>query len=434
MKKFFLLLAATFYLFFILGFFLHTSSEHQIFGKYTLKYFLILLLFIVFPCTIYILNRFGKGRITLVLTLLIFLLALGSTEYYLRQKYKNFETNSYMFTLDNFDPFLQFKPTENYASPINTFGFRGKEIKKNKPDGTYRIVVLGGSTVLSRGNSFEKTAVRLLEKKLTKAYPDKKFEVINAGVDGYTSEHSLIQYLFKIKDFQPDMIIMWHGINDWYYSCSSTEKTYGDFKADYSHYLSANAQMAKEYFQPEPIVSIRLISFDFFIKFIKDNWYSDLFELYKNKQSFGGFYTEATKNKQYEMKDYPSLASYKRNVQSLIDTTKDDNVVLILGNQPVLYSDHMTQDELSHIIFPVINCTQNGKYPSIASAKTGLQAFSDTTKEIAEENDVSFVDLDKSVPKNLEYFIDDVHYTDKGNETVAETLYKFITTKNIIEN
>lgn len=443
MRKFFFIASYSIYIVFVLGLFLHTSAHPQIFHKYTFKYLFILAGFLIlFPFYLltvwYALHdskiKIGKKSFPfktyqkiLFFILLIFLFVILPIEFYLRIKYYDFESTTYQYTLSNFDPFLQFKLTGSYTTNIDSFGFRGEEIRKNKPKGTYRIFILGGSTVLNAETPYEQSAPRLLEKLLQKKYPNQKIEVINAGVDGYTSEHSLIQYLFKIRDFHPDMVIMWHGINDWYYSCSPSERAYGSFQGDYTHFLGADAQMTFNNFRPPPLISFKLLTYDFLLKFIQDNWYSDIINITKKNHPFQGYYTDATKNKQYDMKSYASLDSYKRNVQELIDATKADHVTLILGDQANLYSNNLTAEEKSKLYFPVMQCTRpDGKYPNLSSMVTAMNTFNNAIKSVAQENNVPFVALSAQVPKNLDYFTDDVHYTTAGNKKITDYLYNYI--------
>ena len=52
----------------------------------------------------------------------------------------------------------------------------------------------------------------------------------------------------------------------------------------------------------------------------------------------------------------------------------------------------------------------------------GMQAYNARIREVAEERGVRFVDLDAAVPKDLEHFYDDCHYTAQGNQRVAAAL------------
>lgn len=433
----------------VLGLLLHTSRNPQLFDKYSLKYFTVLvvvaLLLIpllkitsfIFTNSIHTVRRkkyyFSSIRKIVVLALIIIELLLP-IEFYLRYKYRNFEQNSYQYNINNFHPFLQSQLEKGEDIHVNSFGFRGDEIALKKPTGTFRIVVLGGSTVLNREVSFEKNATRLLEKELGKQYPKRKIEVINAGKDGYNSEHTLIQYLFNIKDFSPDLIVVWQGINDFYLSCTPSDNEYGDFKRDYSHAFGPLMRMALNYFRPQPIISLKLVSFDFLLKHLRDNLYSDVVSYYKGKaeDSFANDYRKGGAN-YAKVDSFPSLTVYQRNLDSLIKAAKSDGVQILIGDQANLYKERVSVEESKRLIFPNLVCKKGGKFYGMESIRNGIQQFNSAAKKVADENDVPFIDFDKGIPKNLEYFLDSVHYTEKGNSLVALLLLNAIKEHHFVD-
>ena len=97
---------------------------------------------------------------------------------------------------------------------INSEGLRGQEFNKVKPDNTYRIIAVGGSTTFGAGVTDEHTWPRILEKKLQSISEDKNIEVINAGVSAITSfnESKLIKE--KLIGYKPNLIIVYDGNND----------------------------------------------------------------------------------------------------------------------------------------------------------------------------------------------------------------------------
>ena len=97
---------------------------------------------------------------------------------------------------------------------INSEGLRGVEFSKDKPDNTYRIIAVGGSTTFGAGVTDENTWPRILEKKLQSISESKNIEVINAGISAITSfnENKLIKE--KLIRYKPDLIIVYDGNND----------------------------------------------------------------------------------------------------------------------------------------------------------------------------------------------------------------------------
>jgi lysophospholipase L1-like esterase len=379
---------------------------------------------------------FKKKNSIYVAALLIVLLCI--IESILRMEHIIVKSTPYTLSLDNFHPFLQGRLTtrnnmENNLLHINSFGFRGPEITKNKTQSTYRIIVLGGSTVLNVGIPFEQTFGNILQEKLQKIYPDKKIEVLNGGMDGYTSEHSLIQYLFFVKDFHPDLLIMWHGINDMYESCVGNSLTYKSYQSDYSHNFGSLANIIHSYYTQEQyplFFHIHFVTFDFIAHAFFYNFYSDINPYFHtNVLSFliPHFLHPIL------MKEFPSLISYKRNLSSFIQITKTDGVPLILGNQPFLYSLSIDKQFVTRHWYMQSACATKNTYPTTQSLIDGITRFNNATKDIASQYSVPFVDLERILPKTFTYFFDDVHNSAKGNASIANALFTFITTHEYIK-
>jgi hypothetical protein len=97
----------------------------------------------------------------------------------------------------------------------NSLGYRGAEITIPKPDDVFRIVAIGGSTTY--GEFIEEndlTYPAQLEYVLREDYGYENVEVINAGVPAYTSWESLVSLQFRVLDLDPDLIIIYDGVND----------------------------------------------------------------------------------------------------------------------------------------------------------------------------------------------------------------------------
>jgi len=116
--------------------------------------------------------------------------------------------------------YLNYYPTPNYRGPEglnmhNSLGFRGPEITIPKSNGTYRVVTLGGSTTYSTGvKDWRNDFARKLQEHLRDLSNNTQIEVINAGSGGYGSWESLINLHTRVLEIEPDMIIIYHGIND----------------------------------------------------------------------------------------------------------------------------------------------------------------------------------------------------------------------------
>lgn len=441
MNKLILNLFAILYILIFLGFALHTSQTPAILGKYSKNYFQLLiaiaLLFLPYIKLGRLILRTNRLKLNVRLTpisklalsfifLIFFILIPG--ELLLHYKNITYFKNVGHFGIENFHPFLQRQMVQSdniYDSRLhlNSFGFRGDEILLEKTPQTYRIFLLGSSTVLNRKVEYDKSVGKILQQELQTIYPNKKIEVLNAGVEIYNSEHTIIQYLFKISDFKPDMIISWQGLTDMTTSCLEDPDTYGPYKSDYSHKFRVIYPLVFKYFFPKMEENFAIYSLAY--QFIKTSFFSDPIAKLQNKPKLS-----LASEPKYEAR-FQSINAYERNMTHLVGILKHGGVTLILGNQPYLYNpsldDKITWNTSKY-------CRSKGKYPSIESIIRGIDTFNEVTKKVAANNEIQFIDLEKLLPKSLEYFYEDVHFNEKSNKIVAEQLVNRIVEMKAISN
>lgn len=439
MKKVLFVTGVWLYIFFILGLIFHTSYGKQyIFDKYSYSYFLMIILSILafFPYILFIrffqrpsqfyykkkkINLSSKHKLIILCVVLILLITSG--EIYMREK--NLYVRQTVYNMV-FQPFLQNKMRPNLGAEfhIDSYGFRADAITIKKPKNTYRIAILGGSTAYEVNVSYNQSAPKLLQDMLNKHY-SKKIQVINAGVSGYTSEHTLIDYQTRVSDFKPDLVIMWHGVNDMYASCADPNSITGPYQPDYTNYLGPIQNMVETYFFP-PLFSIHFYTLDYAMNLIETHLYSDFDNLYNNLAD-GTIEYQRSKIPSGNMQ-FPSITSYKRNLRYITVAVLADNTKFIIGNQPNMFAT----DQKYHMTTDGIFC-YNGKIKAnMQSQIKGMAEFNAVTKEVANEYHIPFIDLNSAIPKTPEYFFDDVHWTPKGNEIAAKKLYNFIVAGNYI--
>jgi len=97
---------------------------------------------------------------------------------------------------------------------INSKGFRGKEFTLHKDPNNTRVIVMGDSVtfgIVPESCPYPAQLQRLFNKQHLG-----KIEVINAGVEGYSSENVLNRLRYDILQYQPDILIVYVGWNDLY--------------------------------------------------------------------------------------------------------------------------------------------------------------------------------------------------------------------------
>lgn len=277
----------------------------------------------------------------------------------------------------------------------NTFGFRSKEIQKQKPDDVYRIFFIGGSTtytVAVKENT--KIFTYLLEDDLNKRLhfsknsKYKKIEVVNAGVGGYTSAENLIRIIFKISEFAPDLVVIQHGLND------ILPRLNGDITSDYSNFR-------KSWYQPKKVNKNLLNTFKRGFK--KSKFFTFVFlRLGLIKLPVIGDFTIKEWSPQDDKLNYNGTKYFQRNTEYMVKFLKMIGSEIILVSEP--YNDN-----------------------AISGRVKGMPEHNALLEEIAGKLQCSFFDLYKNFPKNEPYLLSDgVHVSEKGSYKKYELLRDYL--------
>lgn len=110
-------------------------------------------------------------------------------------------------------PYVNYIPAPDYEGN-NRLGYRGPEVEIPKPDGIFRIVALGGSTTYGSANRADEAYPAFLQDILREEYGYENVEVVNAGMIGYTTWDNLANYIFRVIELEPDLLIFYEGFND----------------------------------------------------------------------------------------------------------------------------------------------------------------------------------------------------------------------------
>ncbi|MDP3920405.1 MAG: SGNH/GDSL hydrolase family protein [Candidatus Omnitrophota bacterium] len=91
----------------------------------------------------------------------------------------------------------------------NSLGFRGPEFNLHKNPAKKRVVVYGGSSTYGVNVSDSDTWSSYLQQELGPSY-----EVVNAGVPGYSTAEAVIQTALQQMDLDADIAVYYQGWND----------------------------------------------------------------------------------------------------------------------------------------------------------------------------------------------------------------------------
>lgn len=331
--------------------------------------FPILILLIILLYRAVYLGRIKLSSIVLLLFALLFviLLVYPFGEYFYKKRYR--------MNLDKYHTFLQLNPP--IPSDVDTNYFN--------------IFCLGGSTTEfrdSRGRDWPGLTQKLIREK----YNVDSIRFYNLGKQWYTTQHTLINYIQNLRKFKPDVIIVMHNINDLLINADFSRFSNGNFREDYGHFLGPEALMIK---------------------------YGSLAEFIFNNLKLLWYRPEPVDIKTDK---FPGLVSFRNNLKTLTELARNSDTKIIFMTQPNIYKQKMNSEELQSLNMLNREAIGDGIRWTYETALSGIKKYNDTIRELSDELNVPLVDLEKVVPKSLDYFYDDVHYTDKTYDLISSYL------------
>jgi len=283
----------------------------------------------------------------------------------------------------------------NYLYKRNYHAFRGNEIKPEN----IQIIMVGGSTTDERYKPEKFTIVERLNSKLE--LNNQSLKIINAGVEGQSTKGHLSNFKYwfnKLKDFQPNYIIYYIGINDsiffknqnndltdgWIGNPDKIEAFFDNIKSR-SLVYDLIRKIKHKYYK---IDESKRIIYDFNYSMKKSN------EIKKNYLNFSekiNKYNFLELSLKYEN----IIQRYLNNVDMLVKYTNNYNAVPIFINQPSQESNH---SELLFILNrSLINHCVKQNYKCI--------------------------DLVKKLNGKNNYWWDGIHTTPEGSNKIANTIF-----------
>ena len=292
---------------------------------------------------------------------------------------------------------FMFRPTINksveYKIQNNSFGFRTPEVPFAKKEKTYRIIILGGSNTFD-GPDNEHTWPAILEKKLNEYYKDRghSVECINLAIDMGMSAQSLINLQLIGVMYEPDLILSADGAGDYY---GITTFNLKDVMPDYRN------RMKKFDDKGGTGVQSKLPTWVFYSYFI-----SGLTKFMDEKIVGAGVHEQI----------------YKNSDEGNANNTVKSNLVLFHRNIKLMrgVANEYKSDFCAAI-------------PHWLHLDPNLNSFDDSTRVFFKHEKINFLDLEAAIPHDdLTYHVDDVHWTLKGLDSVADEWFKKITAENLL--
>ncbi|MGB5339435.1 MAG: SGNH/GDSL hydrolase family protein [Gammaproteobacteria bacterium] len=304
--------------------------------------------------------------------------------------------------------YLNYYPTPDYKHGLtrhNSLGYRDREIDVTKDHNTLRIIAIGGSTTYTiKVEDNNQTFSAQLEKILRNKYDYENVEVINAGVGGYNSWESLTNLQYRVLDLEPNLIIIYHGVNDVHTRL-----------VPHAAYRSDNSGRRKQWDDPpiafwEHSALLRIISRKLHLTrqvtlgtFVD----ADTYHGSGNRRRY-----QVTAKSQMKMLKDNSPVFFERNLENMISISRQHGAEALL----VTFAHSPETDDGEH----------NNVY------EQGYKENNSVVREVAKEFTSPMFDLARDMPQDRKYWADSVHVNEAGALLKAELIARFIHHNNLI--
>ncbi len=297
-------------------------------------------------------------------------------------------------------------------------------IIKLKNDKTFRIILLGGSNVAGIGTSgYKYNLASQIKKELKKTIKKENFEILNAGVPGYYSEQIFLQLIYKLKTYNPDLLILHHGWNDSQYFESLSK-------------LNSNNELFinREHVKMNYIVENSYSFFGSLKLFIHGTFRS----LNNGLNKFATHYyirrsinkiseqvnSNLNKNENLNTTNINDLNEYfekryKNALRNIIALSKEINTKIIISTEPIMGVDNKLYSKQEEKIFQSLTKKQ------IEDRKFFYNKMKIYFKSEKEKHDnVCFHDLSNNIFRNIAQttYVDSGHLNDLGTQLVSKKL------------
>jgi len=294
----------------------------------------------------------------------------------------------------------------------DSFGFRSPEVTREKPEGVYRIIAIGASTTYGTKVEYEYSYPYLLQEYLREAGYD-NVEVMNMGVGGYTSFESLINLQFNALDFDPDLIIIYHGSNDTHARLVVPPEAYRGDNTGYRAPIVQNTRMPALW---EHSTLLRILGIEFGV--IESHSSLEWTRWRRADTAVGDEYRE-----QYRQYTYPSGIF-----------TEVSGLEIIEQNPPIYFERNTrnmilsAQGEDADVLLVTYVLSDKFNEPQTRSDVyvRAMEEHNAVTRQLAEETGAYLFDLAPIFPDDIQNFTDGRHMTAEGNQLRSQMIGDYI--------
>jgi len=266
-----------------------------------------------------------------------------------------------------------------------------------KPPGTFRLLLLGGSTTFDPDLDFEESYGRRLEESLRPSLAPKRVEVQVAAAPGFNSEHILIRYAADAADLEPDLVLVMEAVND-VYACGVRS---APFRRDYGHLGGFDGGTPGALRDRTGI----LRAAEWYVRYV-------LFSDFRSPPNFDAGEADP--------------GPFARNLLALAAVAHARGQTVVLCTQPHRFRTQLSEADRLRGEAALRNFRNGVPLPGFLWFCRAMSAFNEQTRALAAREGLALLDFERLIPPRADLFLDEVHVTPAGARLEAQEAARFL--------
>ncbi|GEM_PF-377723 len=312
------------------------------------------------------------------------------------------------------------KPNQHTETvSVNSLGLRNKEVSREKKTGTFRIIWLGGSAAWGYGaTSSETTIPKYLERALLARTGEANIEVINFAQVGFNSTQEFILWS-EILAYKPDLVIHFNGYND-----------------IYTGFLKKPSGWNHPFIQEEILTRDRWTAIRILI-IVELNKILNKFYLFRSIM----YRLERASRTSFNCEKFTEIQNiaetYNQNMKLVAELAFMEKIPTLFVIQPSLFTEQKKLSLREQKLLDVFQDNYSTCEDVTEYFKEGHRALVLTLQKIIQlaPGLLSYYDgREFFLHTDISVYIDTVHYSDVGNEIVADKLADTISNRWVNKN
>lgn len=312
----------------------------------------------------------------------------------------------------------------------NALGLMGEDVTVRKPENVYRIIVLGDSFTeamqIEEGLNFCNQLEELLNK--NRADSQKKFEVINAGVSGYSPISEYLFFKRRLKELQPDLVLLQLWANDIFEDQKATAMS---VIGESGLPVKINRYFTKKYDEPGVSFQLNPLLYHLHNSMVRvSRFYEYMYSLFVKLNKNKTYHREMTAHPEYDDHNQFALVLSRNPLYSDADfraraQALTQRYILALRDEATSVGAHFMA-----FYIPFEGQLPFEKHGGDTKLYTSYQAGTEINTFLADvfaRHDIDFHDFYADFMKRLDedFYIDwDGHLNERGHELTAQILYE----------